>query len=213
MPHETTTKLIKQLLEESPKRNFPESVDLAINLKNLDMKLPKNRVDLEIVLPKGFGKDIKIGVFAKGEVALQAKDAGAAYVFDEGGIQSLIDDSSYAKTVADECAFFIAETQFMQQIGKSLGTVFGPRGKMPVPLLPGRTVGDMIDSKRNAVRVRSKDNLTFHVSVGQRDMNPSDLAENVDTVISSITHVLAKGKHNIKSVYVTTTMGTSKRVI
>lgn len=213
MAHEITTEIVKKLLEESPKRNFSESVDIAFNLKNLDMKLPKNRVDLEIILPNGLGKDMKIGVFAKGDVGLQAKSAGATYVFDDDGFQSLIDDKNYAKTIAEECDFFIAETQFMQQIGKSLGTVFGPRGKMPVPLLPGRTIGDMIESKRSAVRVRSKDNLTFHISVGRRDMDPEKLAENIDTVISSVTQVLVKGKHNIKSVYVTTTMGTSQKVI
>jgi len=210
---QSTADLVKKLLEESPERKFAESVDIAINLKNLDLNQPKNRIDLEIILPNGLGKDLKIGVFAKGDVGLQAKTAGAAYVFDDAGIQSLVDDKGYAKTVADECDFFIAETQYMQQIGKSLGTILGPRGKMPMPLLPGKSISDMITAKQNAVRVRSKDRMTFHVSVGRRSMPPEQLAENIDTIVSRVERALVKGKHNLKSVYVTTTMGSSERVI
>lgn len=205
--------IVKKLLEESPQRKFSESVDIAINLKNLDLNQPKNRVDEEIVLPNGLGKELKVGVFAKGEVALQAKQAGAAYVFDDADIQEMKDDKARAKSVADECDFFIAETQFMATIGKTIGTVLGPRGKMPVPLLPGKSIGEMIQSKQSAVRVRSKDKMTFHVSVGRRDMPADKLAQNIEAVVSRVERALVKGKHNIKSIYVTTTMGKSERVM
>lgn len=205
--------LVKKLLEESPQRKFSESVDIAINLKNIDLNQPKNRVDEEIVLPNGLGKELKIGVFAKGEVAMQAKQAGAAYVFDDADIQEMKDDKARAKSVAEECDFFIAETQFMATIGKTIGTVLGPRGKMPVPLLPGKSIGEMIQTKQSAVRVRSKDKLTFHVSVGRRDMPPEQLAQNIETIISRVERALVKGKQNIKSIYVTTTMGKSERVM
>ncbi|MDY0266155.1 MAG: 50S ribosomal protein L1 [Methanimicrococcus sp.] len=204
---------VKKLLEESPQRKFAESVDIAINLKNIDLNQPKNRVDEEIVLPNGLGKELKVGVFAKGEVAMQAKQAGAAYVFDDADIQEMKDDKSRAKSVADECDFFIAETQFMATIGKTLGTVLGPRGKMPVPLLPGKSIGEMIQTKQSAVRIRSKDKMTFHVSVGRRDMPAEQLAQNIETIISRVEHALVKGKYNIKSIYVTTTMGKSERVM
>ncbi|MDR2944176.1 MAG: 50S ribosomal protein L1 [Methanosarcinales archaeon] len=205
--------IVKKLLEESPQRKFSESVDIAINLKNLDLNQPKNRVDEEIVLPNGLGRQLKVGVFAKGEVALQAKQAGAAYVFDDADIQEMKDDKARAKTVAEDCDFFVAETQFMATIGKTIGTVLGPRGKMPVPLLPGKSIGEMIQSKQSAVRVRSKDKMTFHVSVGRRDMPADKLAQNIETVVSRVERALVKGKHNIKSIYVTTTMGKSERVM
>ena len=205
--------IVKKLLEESPQRKFSESVDIAINLKNLDLNQPKNRVDEEIVLPNGLGKELKVGVFAKGDIAIQAKQAGAAYVFDDADIQEMKDDKGRAKAVADECDFFIAETQFMATIGKTIGTVLGPRGKMPVPLLPGKSIGEMILSKQSAVRVRSKDKMTFHVAVGRRDMAPEKLAQNIETVVSRVERALVKGKHNIRSIYVTTTMGKSERVM
>ncbi|MDI9394727.1 MAG: 50S ribosomal protein L1 [Euryarchaeota archaeon] len=204
---------VKKVIEESPKRNFSESVDLAINLKNLDMNQPKNRVDEEVILPHGLGKELKIGVFAKGDVGLKAKDAGAAYVISDVELEELAADKSRARILANECDLFIAETQFMPIIGKNLGVVLGPRGKMPIPLMPNMDIAELIKSKQNAVKLRSKDRLTFHVPVGRRDMSAEDLAENIETIMARLERVLDKGKHNLRSVYVTTTMGISKRVM
>jgi large subunit ribosomal protein L1 len=213
MADETTVEAIEKLLAESPERKFSEGIELAINLKNLDMSQPKNRVDEEILLPNGLGKDLRIAVFAKGEVGLQAKDAGAENVFSEEDLAEMAEDKSRARSVANEYDFFIAEVQYMAQIGKALGAILGPRGKMPTPLPPGKNVGDLIKSAKGSIRVRSKDKLTFHVSVGRRDMELQKLAENIETVLSRVEGSLEKGKHNIKSIYVTTTMGKSVRVL
>ncbi|MDW7731859.1 MAG: 50S ribosomal protein L1 [Methanolobus sp.] len=204
---------INGLLQESPQRNFAESIDLAINLKNLDMSQPKNRVDEEILLPHGLGKDLKIAVFAKGEVGLQAKEAGVEYVFGEEDLAELGSDKARARSIANECDFFIAEVQYMAQIGKNLGAILGPRGKMPTPLPPGKNVGDLVNNARSSIRIRSKDKLTFHVSVGRKDMDINKLAENVETVLNRVEQSLEKGKHNIRSIYVTTTMGKSMKVM
>ena len=213
MVEKTVLEAVKKVLEESPQRKFSESVDLAINLKNLDMNQPKNRVDEEVILPHGLGKELKIGVIAKGEVALRAKAAGAAYVISDVELDELTADKNRARTLANECDLFIAETQFMPTIGKNLGIVLGPRGKMPIPLLPNKDIGELIQSKQNAVRLRSKDKLTFHVPVGRRNMNPDDLSENIETIVSRLERVLDKGRHNLTTVYVTTTMGKSERVV
>jgi large subunit ribosomal protein L1 len=213
MVEKTILDAVNKLFEESPQRKFPESVDLAINLRNIDLSQPKNRVDEEILLPNGRGRDIKIGVFAKGEVGLQAKEAGCEYVFSEEDLEELGGDKAKARTIANECDFFIAEVQYMPLIGKTLGIVLGPRGKMPVPLPPGKSVVDLINSSKNSIRIRSKDKLTFHVAVGRRDMDAEKVAENIETVVNRVEHALEKGVHNLKSVYVTTTMGKSVRVV
>lgn len=213
MVEESILNTVERLFEESPQRNFAESVDLAINLKNLDMSQPKYRVDEEIYLPNGLGKDLKIAVFAKGEVGLQAKEAGSDYVFTEEDINDLADDKSRARSIANECDFFIAEVQYMPLIGKTLGAILGPRGKMPVPLTPDKNVADMIKSSKNSIRIRSKDKLTFHVAVGRRDMDAERIAENIESIVNRVESVLDKGKQNLKSIYVTTTMGKSLRVV
>ncbi|WP_406655701.1 50S ribosomal protein L1 [Methanolobus sp. ZRKC2] len=204
---------INELFQESSERKFAESVDLAINLKNLDMSQPKNRVDEEILLPHGLGKDLRIAVFAKGEVSLQAKEAGVEYVFGEEDLSELGSDKARARSIANECDFFIAEVQYMAQIGKNLGAILGPRGKMPTPLPPGKNVADLVNNARSSIRIRSKDKLTFHVAVGRKDMEVNKLADNVETVLNRVEQSLEKGKHNIKSIYVTTTMGKSVKVM
>ena len=213
MTEKTIVNAVKLLLDESPERNFKESVDLAINLKNLDMSQPKNRIDEGIILPHGLGKTRKIAVFAKGDVGLKAKEAGADYVLSEDDITELAADKSKARTLANECDFFIAEVQYMPLIGKSLGVVLGPRGKMPTPLTPDKNVADLIKTSKNSIRIRSKDKLTFHVAVGSRDMDHEKLAENIETVVNRVERVLEKGKQNMRSVYLTTTMGKSVKVV
>lgn len=213
MEHEKILNAVKQALEKSPQRKFSESVDLAINLKNLDMNQPQNRIDEEIILPNGLGRPIKIAVFAKGETAQRAKGAGADYVFDPEEIAVLGEDKTRAKNLADEVNFFIAEAAYMPVIGKTLGQVLGPRGKMPIPLTPDKDIVQIINKSRNSIKVRSKDKMTFHISVGKKEMDPQKLSENIVAVLNRIEHRYERGLYNVKSIYVKSTMGPSVRVI
>jgi large subunit ribosomal protein L1 len=209
----TLEEAIKQAISEAPPRKFTESVDLAINLHNIDLSQPGNRVDAEVILPHGLGKPAKVAVFAAGETALRAKSAGADRVIAPDEIKAFGENKREARKLADEYKFFIAETQFMPVIGKSLGPILGKRGKMPSPLPPTQDVTPQINRLRNMIRIRSKDRPTFHLTVGKRDMDVKDLAENIDTVITRLEQSLKDGRHNVKSVYVKTTMGPSIRVI
>ena len=71
---------VKEAKEQSKPRNFTESVDIIINIRDLDVKEPENRFNEEVTLPNGRGKDVKIGVIADGELIVQAKDAGLSLV-------------------------------------------------------------------------------------------------------------------------------------
>ncbi len=213
MEHEKIVTAVKQAMEKSPQRKFSESIDLAINLKNLDMNQPQNRLDEEIILPNGVGKQIKIAVFAKGETAQRAKGAGADYVFDPEEINVLGEDKTRAKNLAEEVNFFIAEAAYMPLIGKTLGQVLGPRGKMPIPLTPDKDVVQIINKSRNSIKIRSKDKMTFHISVGRKEMPPEKISENIDTIINRIEHRYERGLYNVKSIFVKTTMGPSVKVI
>ncbi|HDM36983.1 MAG TPA: 50S ribosomal protein L1 [Candidatus Syntrophoarchaeum butanivorans] len=203
---------ISLVLNNSPERKFTESVELAFNLKNVDMGKPKNRIDEEILLPHGPGRERKIAVFASGEVALKAQKAGAD-AFSPEEIDKLAEDKKKAKAFAREYDFIIAEASLMPIIGKKLGIILGPRGKMPTPLPPGVEVEPIVDRLKRTVRVRSRDKTTFHVLIGRRDMDVDELTENAETVIKRVESRLESGRQNIKSVYVTTTMGISGRVM
>jgi len=204
---------VRKAISEAPERRFNESVDLAINLHNIDMSQPANRVDEEIILPHGRGRSAKIAVFASGETALLAQRAEADLVISPDELNELGDDKKRARKIADEYTYFIAETSLMPTIGKKLGPILGKRGKMPQPLPPNVDIMPIINRQRNLVRVRSRDRLTFHMAVGSKDMDVQKIAENVEAVTTKLEQTLKDGKQNLKSVYVKTTMGPAIKVI
>lgn len=212
MVEKTTLAAVKEVLEKSPKRNFRETVDLSINLKDVDLSIPKNRIQEDVILPHGRGRDIKVCVIGGGELATKARGVADKVIMPEE-LGTLADDKKTAKKIANEMDFFIAEATLMPTVGKRLGIVLAPRGKMPKPIAPGADPKSMVDNLRKSVSVRSKDKMTFHTTVGTTDMAPEDLAENIELVLKRITAKLEKGHMNIKSVYVKTTMGPSKKVM
>ncbi|UCG70511.1 MAG: 50S ribosomal protein L1 [Thermoplasmata archaeon] len=212
MAEKKTIRIVKEALEASKDRNFKESVDLAVNLKDIDLSIPKNRVDDEVLLPKGRGKAQKIAIFGSGELAVKAKGAADLVILPEE-LDDLADDKKRAKKLANEHVFFIAEAPLMPVIGKKLGVVLGPRGKMPKPIPPSADPVPLINNLRKTVRLRSKDRRTFHTSVGTKEMAIEDLAENIDVIMKRLIAKLERGRMNIASVYVKTTMGKSVRLM
>jgi len=202
---------VSRALEDAPERNFRETVDLAVNLRDLDLNEPSNRVDESVVLPEGTGQDTRIVVFAEGETALRAEDA-ADDVLDGDDLEDLGDDDDRAKDLADETDFFIAEASLMQDIGRYLGTVLGPRGKMPEPLQPDDDVVETVNRMKNVVQLRSGDRRTFHTRVGAEDMSAEEIGDNIDVILRRLEANLEKGPLNIDSIYVKTTMGPSVEV-
>jgi len=200
---------VARALEDSPDRNFTETVDLAINLRDLDLNEPSNRVDESIVLPSGTGQETRIAVIAEGETAVRAEEA-ADEVLSGDDVADLDDDE--AKDMADETDFFIAEEAMMQDIARHLGTILGPRGKMPDPLAPDDDVVETVNRLKNTVQLRSGDRRTFHTLVGAEDMDAEAIADNIDVILRRLPADLEKGPQNIDAVYVKTTMGPSVEV-
>jgi large subunit ribosomal protein L1 len=202
---------VTRALEDAPQRNFRETVDLAINLRDLDLNDPNNRVDESIVLPSGTGQETRIVVFATGETALRAEDV-ADDVLSPDELEELGDDTDAAKDLADETDFFVAEANMMQDIGRYLGTVLGPRGKMPTPLQPDDDVVETVNRMKNTVQLRSRDRRTFHTRVGAEDMSADEIASNIGVIVRRLEANLEKGPLNIDGIYVKTTMGPSVEV-
>jgi len=202
---------VSRALEDAPERNFRETVDIAINLRDLNLDDPANRVDESIVLPSGTGQETTIVVFADGETAVRARDV-ADQVLDADDLEDLGDDDDEAKDLADDTDFFVAEASMMQDIGRYLGTVLGPRGKMPTPLQPDDDVVETVNRMKNTVQLRSGDRRTFHTRVGAEDMDAGDIADNIDVILRRLHGDLEKGPLNVDSIYVKTTMGPAKQV-
>lgn len=214
MADEKIVDLVQKALDESKKldRKFKQNIDLVINLKNVDLEDAKNRIDEEIILPHGRGKESKIAIFASGELALKAKGKVDLIIKPEE-LEDLAKDKKKFKKITDEHDFFIAEAPLMPTIGKTLGVVLGPRGKMPRPVPPHIDITGIVKNLRQTIRLRSKANKTFHAIAGKEEMGKEQIAENIDAIIKRLESKLERGRMNIGSIHVKTTMGPSVRII
>jgi large subunit ribosomal protein L1 len=165
LAEKSTIEAVKKALESSKQRKFEESVELAINLRDVDLSVPKNRIEEEVILPKGRGKDIKIAIFASGELAFKSKDQADLIITPEE-IEGLAKDKKKLKSLVSRYNFFLAEAPLMPTIGRRLGVVLGPRGKMPKPVSPAVDPKGIIANLRRTVRLRSRDRRTFHSPIG-----------------------------------------------
>ena len=214
MPDKKLVELVQNALDESKKldRKFKQNIDLVINLKNVKLEEAKNRIDEEIILPHGRGKESKIAIFASGELALKAKGKVDLIIKPEE-IEDLAKDKKKFKKITDEYDFFIAEAPLMPTIGKTLGIILGPRGKMPRPVPPHIDITGIVKNLRQTIRIRSKANKTFHAIAGKEEMDKEQIAENIDAIIKRLESKLERGRMNIGSIHVKTTMGPSVRII
>jgi large subunit ribosomal protein L1 len=204
---------VKKAKEESKPRNFTQSIDVVITIKDLDVKKPENRIDEEVLLPNGRGKDVKIAFIADGELALQAKNAGANMVINKGELEEMGKDRKGAKKIANRHDFFVAQADMMPLVGRFLGPVLGPRKKMPKPVPATAKPEPIMERLKSTVKVRIKDQPVIQALVGTQDMEDELIAANIDAVLAVLDQKLEKGRNQIKSMYVKTTMGPVVRVI
>lgn len=204
--------VVKKALKGSKQREFLESVELAVNLIDVDLSDPKNRIQEDIILPKGRGKPIKVGLFGSSEMAGKAKDVADIIIRPEQ-LEELAGNKAKAKKTLADYDFFVAEAPLMPTIGKKLGVILGTTGRMPRPIPPGSDPSNIIKNLKNSVRVRTKDKKTFHVPIGTKEMSPEDIAENLDVVLKRIITRLERGKNSVKSAYLKSTMGPSQKVM
>ena len=204
---------VKTAKEKAPERKFSESVDITINLKNIDMAQPKNRIDETILLPHGTGTNVGIVVLGKGDITTQAKEASVDLIIGPEEIERLGGEPREARKIAGKYRFFLAETAVMPSVGRFLGPRLGPRGRMPTPIVSGQDIRPIVERLRNSVKIRTKDKKVFSVKVGNTGMNEEQVAENIDAVLKRVESVLEQGHLNVRSVYVKTTMGPAVKVV
>jgi len=204
---------VKAAMDQAPDRKFQESMEIAINLRNIDMSQPKNRIDETMLLPRGTGSPEKVAVLGKGDITTQAKAAGVNLIIGPEEIERLGGEPREARKIAEEYRFFLAETAVMPIVGRWLGQRLGPRGKMPMPIPQGVDIGPIVERLRNSVKFRTRDKKTFHIRVGSTTMEAEALAENIEAVLKKVEDSLESGVMNLHSVYVKTTMGPSVRLV
>jgi large subunit ribosomal protein L1 len=189
--------------QKKERKTFDETVDVAIRL-GVDPKHADQMVRGALVLPHGIGKTVRVAVFAKGDKAKDAENAGADIV----GAEDLA-----AKVQGGFMDFDVAiATPDMMGVVGRLGKILGPRGLMPNPKV-GTVTADVAravrESKAGKVEFRVEKAGIVHVSVGKASFEAKKLQDNVNAILDTIIRAkpaTAKGTY-LKSVAISTTMG------
>ncbi len=192
---------LKKLREETKKRNFNQSIDLIINLKNFGVK--KDSVNLFLELPYKV-KDKKIAGFLNKKSNLI--DTITKQEFDR------YRDKKKIKKLVKSYDFFISAASLMPAVASTFGRYLGPEGKMPSPQLgilrqeSEQEIKGVLEKFEKVVRVKSKEpSLKF--CVGKENMKDEEIAENIEKAYNSIINVLPRKKENVKNIMIKFTMG------
>ncbi len=203
---EKILKAIKELREKSKKRNFIQTFDLIVNLKEMDLKKPENKFTEDLILPHGKGKEAKIIIFSD---VIKEEDVNCP-VLKSSDIEILAKNKREAKKLVKRTDFFLAEPKLMPTIGKMLGQFLAPKGKMP-KIISG-DVKKMIEDYKKAVRIRIKDSPVIQCPVGNEGMEDREVADNIKAVIEFLSGRLPKGEKNIAEVFLKFTMSKPVKV-
>lgn len=205
-------KAVDEAKKGGKKRKLNQAVDVVFTLRDIDLKRPENRINELIELPHPSKPKVQIIVFAGGDLALRAQKAGANMVMGREDIERFANDKKGAKKLVKDTDFFLAETTLMATVGKVLGPVLGPRGKMPTPVPPTAPIDAVVERHRKSARVRIREQLSTQVSVGTEDMSDEVIADNIQAVVALLERRLEKGLKNIRNAYVKTTMGAPTKI-
>jgi len=192
---------IVQAKEDAKERKFTQAVDLIINLRDLDLNQTENRFSAKVKLPANPGES-KVCVIGN-----TLDQDGAEKKISSDELEELTEDKKRAKELAEDYDFFIAEAPLMPDIGKSLGSVLGPRGKMPEPVPVGADISDKISDLKRSVKIEVKERPSIKLKVGSEDMDDQKLADNVRSILNLVEEKLPRGRRNLKEVMVKLTMG------
>jgi large subunit ribosomal protein L1 len=194
------------LTRETSTVNFDATVEVHIRL-GVDPRHADQQVRDVVVLPHGLGKTVRVLVFAQGEGATQAREAGADYVADDDEFLKKIQDGWTEFDVA------VSTPEMMGKVGR-LGRVLGPRGLMPNPkagtVVPQEDLARVItESKAGRVEFRIDKSANLHVPIGKVSFDEKKLFENLAALMEAVKKARppsAKGTY-IKRITLTTTMG------
>ncbi|HIE14952.1 TPA: 50S ribosomal protein L1 [Candidatus Bathyarchaeota archaeon] len=201
---------LKELRKKSKKRNFTQSIELIINLSDVDVKKPENRIQETVELPHSI--DNKVGVFATGDLALRARRSGVDIVLEREDIENLLNDKKRQRRIAKSIDVFVAEAPLMPLVGRVFGAILGPRGKMPRPIPPNADISREVERSRKMVLIRTRGQPVIHCRIGGENMPDEHLAENAMTILRRIEGRLKRGIKNIKSIYLKMTMSPAVKV-
>ena len=197
--------MINQAKTSTKQRKFKQSVEMIIVFKDIDVK--KGFALNEVVqLPKT-NSPATVCIMATGDMGQKAKEAKADAVVGSEELDRFAANKRASRKFINKYDFFLADTQIMPVVGKVLGQLLGPRGKMPTPVPFNASVESFLQRFRSSIKVRSRASLAMSCKIGDESMENADLAINAHAVLSAVEKKLPSGEKNLKRVIIKTTMG------
>ena len=202
---------VKELRKNSEKKKFTQSVDVVINLQDLDFKKPEHQIDFFVTLPHTIGKKRAIAAFVDADMVDEAKNTCdtviPAYQFEE-----YAKDKKKIKKLAKSHDYFIAQANIMTKIAATFGRVLGPKNKMPNPkagcvFAPKTNLKPLYDKLQKTIRILARAKPLVQVMIAKEDMPDDQIADNLVLLYEQLIHHLPKERNNLKSMYLKTTMG------
>jgi len=199
------TEMVKVAKAENKKRKFKQSLELIMIFKDIDVK-KGFAINETVQLPKT-SSPASVCVMASGDMGLKAKTAKADKVIDADELNQLSANKRQSRKLINSYDFFLADTKLMPVVGKTLGQLLGPRGKMPTPVPFNASIDSFLDRFRSSIRVKVKNSLSASCKIGDETMADSDLVANASAVINAVEKKLPSGDKNVKRILIKTTMG------
>ena len=197
--------MIKIVKENAKQRKFKQALEIFITFKDIDVK--KGFALNEIVqLPKT-SSPAAVCVMATGDMSTKAKAAKADAVIGTEDLDKFAANKRASRKFINKYDFFLADTKIMPVVGKVLGQLLGPRGKMPVPVPYDAPIESFLQRFRTSIKVRVRSSLSLACKFGDETMDDADLAVNAHTILSAVEKKLPNGEKNIKKIMIKTTMG------
>jgi len=199
------TEMIKTVKADAKERKFKQALEIIITFKDIDVK--KGFAINEIVqLPKT-SSPAAVCVMATGDMSTKAKAAKADAVIGTEELDKFAANKRESRKFINKYDFFLADTKIMPVVGKVLGQLLGPRGKMPVPVPFDAPIESFLQRFRSSIKVRVRSSLSLACKFGDETMSDEDLAINAHAIVSAIEKKLPNGEKNIKKIMIKTTMG------
>ena len=197
--------MIKEAKAVSKQRKFKQSVEMIIVFKDIDVK--KGFALNEIIqLPKT-SSPATVCIMATGDMGQKAKEAKADAVLGSEELDKFSANKRASRKFINKYDFFLADTQIMPAVGKVLGQLLGPRGKMPTPVPFNASIESFLQRFRSSIKVRSRASLAMSCKIGDESMENTDLSINAYAVLSAVEKKLPSGEKNLKRIIIKTTMG------
>jgi large subunit ribosomal protein L1 len=210
MEEEDVRNAIQTLIDDSSSRNFTQSFDFVVTLKDVDLNDPDDQVDAYLALPHDTGDATYFAALVGPELEDEVADIVDTVVAHQD-FDDYAENPRQAKNLAQNHDFFLAQADVMPDVATTFGRFLGPRDKMPNPQLgtvinPGSDIESLCDRLERTIHLKGKKDPVVQVKVGDESMDEDNVTENLLASYDELLNNLAKERNNIKDAYLKLTM-------